>query len=249
MEEKHTHVLNLLKSHRSIRSYEQEAIPHNTLKQMLSAAQHAASSNFIQAYSVIRVTALEKIKTLAELSKNEQQIMSAPVVLLFCADIKRAEHACNKHNINLNGHNVEDFIVTTVDTAIFAQNFVVAAESLGYGICYIGGVRNNPEAISKLVDLPDKVFPLFGMTVGVPAEEQEVKPRLPADAILHENSYNEDKYDNILDTYDQTTATYYKERLSNTKDTSWSESMGDFLKQPRRTHMKQFVKSKGFKLD
>ncbi|GAB6927369.1 hypothetical protein JCM10914A_13520 [Paenibacillus sp. JCM 10914] len=38
----------------------------------------------------------------------------------------------------------ENFIVATVDTALAAQNAAVAAESLGLGIVYIGGLRNDP---------------------------------------------------------------------------------------------------------
>src|SRR5699024_9566544 len=67
--------------------------------------------------------------------------------------------------------------VAVVDTALFGQNFALAAESMGYGICYIGGVRNNPKQISELFNLPEHVIPLFGMTVGVPVKLNEVKPR------------------------------------------------------------------------
>src|SRR5690625_907217 len=199
-------ILQLLQNHTSIRDYTDEQISENELKAMIHAAQHASSSNFIQAYSIVQVTDQEKIKQLATLANNERQILSAPVVLLFCADFNRLQQACAKHDVVLDQHNLENFIVTTVDTALFAQNFVIAAESRGYGICYIGGARNNPAEISELVDLPDLVFPLFGMTVGVPAEEQEVKPRLPVEAILHENNYDESKYENLLNTYDQTMA-------------------------------------------
>lgn len=37
----------------------------------------------------------------------------------------------------------ENFIVSVVDTAVMAQNVLTAAESLGYGVCYIGDIRNN----------------------------------------------------------------------------------------------------------
>lgn len=242
-------ILKLLQSHRSIRSYKPTKISDKKLKEMLYAAQHAASSNFVQAYSVVHITDPEKREALAQLSDNERQIRSAPVVLLFCADLKRAEHACLKHNTQMKEHNLEDFIVTVVDTSLFAQNFVIAAEAHGYGICYIGGVRNNPAQISDLVQLPDRVFPLFGMTVGVPDEEQWVKPRLPVEGILHENTYNESKYTDLLKNYDETMAIYYKERLTNTKDSNWSESMKEFLKHPRRAHMKDFIQSKGYRLD
>jgi len=239
-------VLQLLQSHTTIRDYEPTPIADDELREMIHAAQHAASSNFAQAYSVIHITDQEKINKLASLTNNKRQILSAPVVLLFCADFNRLKQACFKHDVTLADHNLENFIVTTVDTALFAQNFVVAAESRGYGICYIGGARNNPKEISELVDLPDQVFPLFGMTVGVPAEEQQVKPRLPVDAILHENSYDAKKYSHILNTYDETMETYYKKRLTNNKETNWTKTMAEFLKNPRREHMHEFIRSRGF---
>lgn len=246
---KNPKVLNLLQSHASVRKYKDTEIPNETLKNMIHAAQHAASSHFVQAYSVIRITDMEKIDAIAHLSRNEPQIKSAPVVLLFCADLKRVELACQRLGVNISNDTVENFIVTTVDTSLFAQNFAIAAESQGYGICYIGGVRNNPAKISDLVGLPEQVFPLFAMTVGVPDEEQWVKPRLPVEAILHENVYDETKYGPILDEYDAKMSAYYQERLSNNKDTNWSQTMKDYLKHPRRKHMKEFVKSKGFDLD
>ena len=54
------------------------------------------------------------------------------------------------------------------------------------------------------------------MTVGVPDEDHGVKPRLPIAAILHENGYDE-KYDELLNEYDETMSAYYKERSSNQK--------------------------------
>lgn len=242
-------VLKVLQSHTSIRDYAPTPISNDELAQMIHAAQHASSSNFIQAYSIIHVTDPEKVTRLATLTNNERQILSAPVVLVFCVDINRLKQACAKHHVALSEHNLENFIVTTVDTALFAQNFAVAAESRGYGICYIGGARNNPEAISELVDLPNDVFPLFGMTVGIPAEEQQVKPRLPVAAILHENSYDSKKYSRILNTYDETMATYYADRTTNKKVTNWSETMAEFLKNPRREHMAEFIRQRGFRLE
>jgi nitroreductase len=69
-----------------------------------------------------------------------------------------------------------------------AQNVAIAAESEGLGICYIGGVRNNPQQISELLSLPDHVYPVFGMCLGYPAHQPDVKPRLPVEAILKEDS-------------------------------------------------------------
>ncbi|WP_102347250.1 oxygen-insensitive NADPH nitroreductase [Bacillus sp. Marseille-P3661] len=238
--------ISLLQSHTSIRKYKNEKITDETLKELLYTAQHAATSHFVQAYSVIHVTDQDKKEKIAKLSKNEPQILSAPVLLLFCADMKRLEYACKKQGTTIDHDTAENFIVACVDTALFAQNFVVAAEASGYGICYIGGVRNAPEEISNVVELPDKTFPLFGMTVGVPDDNQWVKPRLPVEAILHENTYDANKYETLIDEYDQELATYYRNRLSNNKDMNWSKGMSDFLSKPRRPHMKDFIATKGF---
>lgn len=242
-------VSELLKNHTSVRKYKQEDISLETLKDLLSSAQHAASSNFVQAYSVIVVTDEAKKREIGILSKNQPQINSAPVLLLFCADMKRLEHACRKKKVEIEQQTTENFIVSIIDTALFAQNFVIAAESSGYGICFIGGVRNNPEEISKLVDLPDKTFPLFGMTIGVPDEQQLVKPRLPVEAIFHENKYDDKKYEDILGEYDQTMSEYYQKRLTNNKNSDWSETMSTFLSEKRREHMKAFLIDRGFLLE
>ncbi len=50
------------------------------------------------------------------------------------------------------------------------QNSALAAESLGLGICYIGAIRNDPKQIREFFDLPDLVFPVFGMTLGWPVD-------------------------------------------------------------------------------
>ncbi len=39
---------------------------------------------------------------------------------------------------------LESFVLGTVDTALAAQNAVVALESLELGSVYIGGIRNQP---------------------------------------------------------------------------------------------------------
>ncbi|KAB7708610.1 oxygen-insensitive NADPH nitroreductase [Bacillus aerolatus] len=239
-------MFDLLKSHASVRKYTNEQISDETFRDLLEAAQHAASSHFVQAYSVVRVKDSEKRLKLGELSKNKQQFESAALPLVFCADLKRLEKAVSLHGKTIEGSTAENLLVAVIDTALFAQNFVVAAESKGYGICYIGGVRNNPQAISELLNLPDYVIPLFGLTVGVPAESNEVKPRLPMEAILHEDSYDEQKYDVLLPQYDEQMSKYYASRTANKKDAAWTSGMAAFLSEPRRAYMLDFLQSKGF---
>lgn len=240
--------IKVMQNHFSVRHYKPEPVPKAHVIEIIKAAQGASSSNFVQACSIILVTDVEKKSKIATLSNNQQQINECPVFLLFCADMKRLEYAGKKQGVQIMFDTLENFIVSIVDTALMAQNAITAAESLGYGGCYIGGVRNNPGPIGDLVGLPDKVFPLFGMCLGIPAEDHEIKPRLPIDAVLHENEYREDQYERLIEEYDRVMNTYYLARSSNNKDHNWSTSMANFLSEKRRTHMRDFLASKGFHL-
>lgn len=241
--------VSLMQNHVSVRRYTTDVIPKEHLLEIIRAAQGAPSSHFVQAYSIIHVTDQEKKNKIAELTGNQKQVSDCSDFLLFCGDLKRLEYACKKHGIAIEHDTLENFMVAVIDTALISQNAITAAESLGYGGCYVGGVRNNPGQISELVRLPDKVFPLFGLCLGVPAKRNEVKPRLPLEAIIHENEYNEEKYLALLDEYDQIMNDYYKARTSNNKETNWTKTMADFMKEKRRMHMREFIEGKGFSLE
>ncbi|MGN7477044.1 oxygen-insensitive NADPH nitroreductase [Solibacillus silvestris] len=236
----------LLRSHSSVRKYTGEEIPKETVIDLIETAQMAASSHFVQAYSVIWVTDEEKKAKLGELSKNEFQFRTAGASFLFCVDFKRLQEAGKKHNIDIVADSAENVLVGVADVALFAQNFVVAAEAMGYGICYIGGARTNPAEISELFNLPEYVFPLFAMTIGTPTKRNETKPRLPVAAILHENSYDTEKYDALLDKYDATMEAYYASRSSNQKMATWTKQMADYLIEQKRPFIKDFLASKGY---
>lgn len=241
-------VKELLRAHASVRKYKDYKLPREEVVELVETAQHAASSHFVQAYSVIWVSDEEKREELGRLSKNPTQFATAGAALLMCADFNRLQAAGKIQEKEITIDTVENVIVGTVDVALFAQNLVIAAEDKGYGICYIGGVRNALEEISALFNLPEGVFPLFAVTLGVPDQQNEVKPRLPVEAILHENNYNSDKYEELLKEYDETMKEYYLSRGSNQKVSTWTSQMADFLESPRRLHLRDFLASKGFNL-
>jgi len=60
-------VIELLKSHRSVRNFTPEPVGDQTVNMIIEGAGCAATSNFIQAYTVIRVRNDKKRKQIAEL--------------------------------------------------------------------------------------------------------------------------------------------------------------------------------------
>ncbi|MGE7111315.1 class II chromate reductase ChrR [Lysinibacillus sp. NPDC047702] len=239
-------VKDLLRNHSSVRIYDGNPISKEIIEELIATAQMAATSHFVQAYSVIWVTDEEKKEQLGLLSGNPRQFETSGAAFVFCVDFKRLQMAGRLEGVEIVADTAENVLVGVADVSLFAQNFVIAAESMGYGICYIGGVRNKPAEISELLNLPDHVFPLFGLTIGVPARRNEVKPRLPVAAILHENEYNAQQYEKLLPNYNETMEAYYNSRSSNRKIDNWTKQMADFLMEQRRPHINEFLAKKGF---
>ncbi|MFB6187338.1 MAG: nitroreductase family protein, partial [Halobacteriaceae archaeon] len=82
-------------------------------------------------------------------------------------------------------------VESVIDASLAAQAVMVSAESRGYGICPIGNIMYNIDVISRIVNLPEMVIPLFGLSIGVPHKEapRENAPRIPLEAIYHHNEY------------------------------------------------------------
>ncbi|MVP01951.1 oxygen-insensitive NADPH nitroreductase [Paenibacillus lutrae] len=241
-------VIDLLMNHRSIRKFKPEPLAPEQKKAILGAAQMASTSSNVQAYSIISVTDPLLKKELAEFAGNQAYVEQCGLFLVFCADLSRLRNVTENCG-EIFHQNTESFLVASLDAALAAQNAAIAAESLGLGICYIGGIRNVPHKVSEALRLPELVYPVFGMCIGVPDQEPSLRPRLPMQAVVHENAYDTGAVLEGIQEYDETTRRYYRERTGGQTDLSWSRSMADKYRLPVRPHIKPFVESKGFKLD
>ncbi|MEC0171629.1 oxygen-insensitive NADPH nitroreductase [Paenibacillus graminis] len=240
--------LELLNRHTSVRQFQDKPVSDEQLAAIIGAGQMASTSSNVQAYSVIAVTEPALKAQLSKLSGNQAYIEQCPVFLVWCADLYRLREISGPHLQGAASYegSTENLIVATVDVALAAQNAAVAAESLGLGIVYIGGVRNNIAELSELLGLPELVYPVFGMCLGYPAGVNGIRPRLPLQAVLHHNGYQADASVEQVKAYDEVTRDYMRQRTGGQKDTPWSEMMAGRLAQPSRLQMKEFLLQKGF---
>lgn len=160
-------VVELLKSHRSIRKFTERPIEPELFEELVRAGQGAATSSFLQGATIVRVKDRDKREQIAQLAGNQPHVASAAAFMVFCADLKRAGNWCREYGKSFEGDFTEHFIIATVDVALMAQSMVCAAESVGLGICYIGGIRNNPGPVSEPLELPKGVYPVFGLCLGI----------------------------------------------------------------------------------
>lgn len=238
--------VKLLQSHRSIRAFKGGPLSDDVVAEIVASAQAAATSSNLQATTVIRVRNVETRERIAEITGGQRHVVTAGAFLIFCADLHRAGAACAQHGVTMAAGMTEHFIVATVDVALAAQNAVIAAESMGLGICYIGAIRNDPAPVAELLDLPEHVYPVFGLCIGEPDQDPEVKPRLPIDVVLKEETYTEDGDVERIAAYDETIREYYRTRTGGTKDSCWTEELAAHTGSERRPHMRSFLADRGF---
>ncbi|GCF92962.1 NADPH-dependent oxidoreductase [Enterococcus florum] len=239
-------LLQQLITHSSVRSFTAEKLSPTLRQNLLKAAQSGSSSNFVQAYSIIEVSDPQKLEAIERLANGIGYIKEAGAFYIFVADLNKHAQILQYHQHSLEAlENEEAFTVAVVDATIAAQTMSVYAESLGLGICYIGGIRNDLFQIAELLKLPKYTFPLFGLSVGYPDHENEVKPRLPIADIHHMDSYHPITIEQITE-YDKVMKSYYAKRSSNPSETDWSTNMLTHFYEPRRSHTKAFLKEQGF---
>lgn len=148
--------------HRSIRKFTSEPIASEQLQTILQSGLAASSSSMLQVVSIIRVTDTEKRKLLAQYAGNQAYVESAAEFLVFCIDYQRHTTI----NPDVQADFTELTLIGAVDSGIMAQNCLLAAESMGLGGVYIGGLRNSAAQVDELLGLPKNAAILFGMCLG-----------------------------------------------------------------------------------
>lgn len=240
-------VLELLAGHRSIRSFTDAPVPDADVEQAVAAAQQAATSSHIQAYSLLRLRNASTRARLVELTGGQPYVAECGAFFAVLADQRRHKLLSRRHEAP-HADNLETFLLAVVDASLFAQNLVIAFEALGYGTCYIGGLRNRLPEVVELLELPEGALPLFGLCVGVPDQDPAVKPRLPLEALLHEERYRTDaELQESIDAYDERMAAYYEERGK--PGHNWSGAIWRRYSKPRREHLAECYRGLGARLD
>jgi nitroreductase len=243
--------IDLLTKHRTVRQFLPREVDDAIVNTLALAAQSAASGSNLQMFSIVAVRNRE---TIAEISKvcTQQHVAKSSLVLIFVADYSRIQAIAETTDENAESIAYTDTLLSCVlDVGIAAQNAVVAAESLGLGTVYLGSVRNNAQRMTELLGLPNLTIPMVGLSVGWPdpAEDADVKPRLPMSTVLHHEKYDTTAFATALAEYEPISAAYY--RRYNLGE-SWIERVHeravDGRSERNKAYMTQWLKDHGFGL-
>ncbi|MCE4598706.1 MAG: nitroreductase family protein [Desulfurococcales archaeon] len=193
-------VYEVFSNHRSIRRYKSDPIPDGDLEIIMESARRAPTDATLHLWSAIRVKDRDKRRRIATLI-GQEHVYEAAEFFVFTADLYRLKKLLEYRGEELGNVDFALLLFAAIDAAIAAENMAIMAEALGYGICFIGGVQNAAGEIIKLLGLPHRTYPLFGLTIGVPAENPRIRPRLPRSMLFHEDEYRDYSDDELSEAY------------------------------------------------
>jgi nitroreductase/FMN reductase [NAD(P)H] len=242
--------------HRSHRRYDGRPVAASLLEVLFACALSAPSKSDLQQADIVHVADRGKVARIVDLIPDMPWIGSAPVVLVFCGDNRRIRQIGGWRGKPFANDHLDHFMNAAVDAGIVMTTFIRAAEAVGLGCCPISAIRNHPSAVSDLLGLPDNVFPVAGLTVGWPAEEGRITPRLPTDVTVHVDRFDESNVREKIEAYDRRRhelMPYRKQRgvkaWGEAAFYGWSEDKARQYGVPQRADFGAFVRKKGFCLD
>lgn len=203
--------MDSLNNRKSIRKYSSREVSSQLLTSLLKDAERTPTMGNLQLYSVV-VTRDEEMKAkLAPAHFNQPMVTGAPVVLTFCADFRRTTLWAEDRKADPGYDNFLSFINAATDTLLFCQTFSNIAEIKGLGTCFLGTTVYLPQLIIDTLKLPRLTFPVATITLGWPDEDPAQSDRLPVEAIMHEETYDDYTPERIDKFYS------YKESLAENK--------------------------------
>jgi nitroreductase len=160
----------------SIRKYKNIPVDLGLIEKLLYYANKAPSAGNLQARDFIIVDDPRIKREIAKAAYNQRFIEEAPVVVIFCANLKR---------IAPYGERGAKFYCLQ-DVAAAVENFMLVAVDEGLATCWVGAF--NDDEISRILDLPGWIKPVAIVPVGY-ADEQGGTTRLDIKNLIHYNKW------------------------------------------------------------
>ena len=240
----------LLQKRVSVRQFTDAPVSEQAIEAVLSAAFRAPTSSNIQAYSVVVVRDPDIKQKLSVITNNQKHVLTTPVFLAFCADLTNISNALEERGHTIADNNLEVGLVSSIDAALVGMSTYLAAESVGLKGVMIGAVRNDAVATAKALGLPPRVYCVFGMCLGWPAEVPPQKPRMDFARMVHYESYGLRRDDRDSATaaadYDKALHAHYTEIGKPTTTDSWSHDIDNKFNPQQREALRKQLAELGF---
>jgi nitroreductase len=154
-------MLELIRSRRSIRSYQEREIPDDILHRIIDAAMTAPSAGNQQPWHFVIVRDRVKMEAVTRVHPYCRMITKAPLAVLVCGDPV--------------GKKLPEYWVQDCSAAV--QNLLLAARAEGVGSVWTGiyPLQERIEGCRKIFSVPDHIIPFAIIPMGWPKEENGFK--------------------------------------------------------------------------
>lgn len=241
-------VKDTLLQRRSVRRYEREIINPEYIDLIHEAIRNTPTSYNGQQFTVIDIDDQETKEKLYEVV-GAKQIKTCNRFMLFCADYNKITKVADAKDIEMPGFTdtMDGVIVGVVDATLAMMSALVAAESCGLGTCCIGYARTaSPDGIARLLGLPQGVFAVCGLAIGVPREMPDMKPKQPQSLLIHRNHYRQDDMVPELIEYDATVRHFNQTRAGEKTDNDWAAHIISYYREAMGYDMLHALARRGF---
>ncbi len=181
-------ILSAVERHASVRKYLSDPVPEEDVERILEASRRAPSGWNLQPYTVIAVRDKAKLRELADVVGGQEHVAQAPLLLVYVVDYAKVVEAAELLGLKLQPSLV-NLYEALIDVGIAAGWAALAAEELGYGVCFIA-LYSNPCPVAEILQLPRYTIPAVALTVGKPAESPQPRKRQPLETLSDSDIYS-----------------------------------------------------------
>jgi len=234
----------------SVRRYEREPIPEDTMNFIYEAIRNTPTSYNGQQFSVIDISD-QSIKEELYMLTNSKQLKTCNRLLIFCSDYNKISLLANKKGIEMPPFTdtMDGVFIGIIDAALAMMSAVVAAQACGLGSNCVGYLRTvDPKKVAEILKLPKGVFVVCGLALGIPREQPDLKPKQPVETVFHKNCYNQDSEQLVkdLEAYDEVVKHYNATRAGGTSDNDWVGHIIEYYDHAMHYEILKYLKDQGY---
>lgn len=243
-------VRNVLLERTSVRRYEREQIPEETMQFIYDAIRNTPTSYNGQQFSVIDISD-QKLKEDLYMLTNQKQLKTCNRLLIFCSDYNKITKLAERKGFEVPPFTdtMDGVTIGIIDAALAMMSAVVAAQAAGLGSNCVGYLRTvDPAKVAEMLHLPKGVFVVCGLALGVPREHPDLKPKQPNETVFFKNRYCEDekKLVDNLEAYDAEVKHYNATRSGGTTDNDWCDHILDYYRHAMQYRILDYLKAQGY---
>ena len=234
----------------SHRAWTAAPVPPELVKLLAACALSAPSKSFLQQADIVDVRDPARRAAVHALVPGMPWMADAPALLVFCANGRRFKRLFERRGQVFTNDHLDGFFNPTVDASLVMMNFMNAASAAGLVSCPISMIRNHPQRLAEILELPARVVPVAGLCLGWPAQQRQVNPRLPLDASFHVDGIGTPDDDAAVDDFDRRYVAARAAVLPPGAATprAWSAERTEQYTSPQRADWGAFVRSMDFNL-